>query len=1203
MDDLCTLLTCNYLPVVHLIVEVFLERFDLILQHSINKNHHKILEFYRSLIIDVIGNLICKSAKVLKESRSEQSNFAVEKCFDVNEQDHFYKLKNQQIQFCSLSSGQSKLKSPLQAFEKSADEDQLKLEESKQLLLNWLCSRDAEIKELSRSAYCYWLDQWCSQRNNCKGDGFRFWESLRKDPTFHNPHAENLVPTQNVEMIVRRVMRESSYYTNFSSRVNRILISLLREGKNAEKVKVLKVLNEILSIDPELPYPIFLQKIEHSLLLDPENANMRSAAIEIFSKIALQKFQENEKSQDFQKYFGILCGRSFDTSIRVRQAIIAFLKQIAFSSRFCLNKPPEEQMEKLIGFQIQTVQETCSMSFGEIEGYNSMEKTFDVRYGSDDCSKSIDASEIVYHLIPGSNETMDLLVYHSNLLVQCCDKVSEILQRQEDDCIRESCISFFMDLWFVNVSDRPIQWCLEEILYLMCYEGDQREDNNSTCLETILPNLLKNEKLQGIGRIYVELMFSRIKNIQKNSLHTDGEEKPNTFCQSNSRMVMSCIKMMIPWAKVFTPCFEVHLMDLVHLFGFADNEREKTSVIINLLDLVIVLSSNLHYLPAEFEAFILQSYSCGSLKLSDPKRWKNVDDLKKAVKCLCCVIKCNKTQGSIDFLLKSIKQYLAFLQRYISNPKQEENSWVARALILCGSIVRYSSICKFETVSVESLRQARDELYCICISRFSNHSDESIKRCALNCIGSVCLNDPSKLLQNACMKLMTKNLSIESKPAYQIQVLKNFIDLFEAEEHELANSLNKYGLLQYPSEAPHLIRISDTSTTVMHKFHSMILDLSLSSQFGVRFEAVKLIGVILRRGLTASYICLPFLLAQQAKSDKASSLSLKLLNSIHEKDSAHFTAHMFWDGICKSFQLCESIEDISSDAFCSAFKIVTSSGKDNSCKFVRQLLNVLISKFDVSSESIEDNLVSAAKSHSFKLFLAEIIAKIPYLTLDGPLYLLSLTHQSITSLSGQCLSIMKSVPAYHSENHDDVLRAKFECASAALLAELHIYVQSMYGIKHERLRKFLESACIDKSPIKAELKSDKSFKSHMLFQEKKDSYSQDIERLDELLRLIFCHDQQRGTEKSPDDENDGCKARPQEVMETSVLKREVGSKKQQQDNVYEKGMRVELLFTDGVWYPGTVTKASEQKVFVKFDDGDRYKVMLPCEEFRRITAD
>mmetsp|Transcript_62820 Transcript_62820/g.148008 ORF Transcript_62820/g.148008 Transcript_62820/m.148008 type:complete len:170 (+) Transcript_62820:611-1120(+) len=53
----------------------------------------------------------------------------------------------------------------------------------------------------------------------------------------------------------------------------------------------------------------------------------------------------------------------------------------------------------------------------------------------------------------------------------------------------------------------------------------------------------------------------------------------------------------------------------------------------------------------------------------------------------------------------------------------------------------------------------------------------------------------------------------------------------------------------------------------------------------------------------------------------------------------------------------------------------------------------------------------------------------------------------------------------------------------------------------------------------------------------------------------------------------------------------------------EVGTRVEVLFGDGTWYPGTVASVPcDQWASVSFDDGDRYTVQFPDPAIRLLSA-
>jgi len=64
------------------------------------------------------------------------------------------------------------------------------------------------------------------------------------------------------------------------------------------------------------------------------------------------------------------------------------------------------------------------------------------------------------------------------------------------------------------------------------------------------------------------------------------------------------------------------------------------------------------------------------------------------------------------------------------------------------------------------------------------------------------------------------------------------------------------------------------------------------------------------RAFPASYLCMPYLLAQQCKVDRPAADAARVLFNIHQKDATKFTAETIWDSVEKSFRIFTSTEDL-----------------------------------------------------------------------------------------------------------------------------------------------------------------------------------------------------------------------------------------------------------------------------------------------------
>ena len=190
-----------------------------------------------------------------------------------------------------------------------------------------------------------------------------------------------------------------------------------------------------------------------------------------------------------------------------------------------------------------------------------------------------------------------------------------------------------------------------------------------------------------------------------------------------------------------------------------------------------------------------------------------------------------------------------------------------------------------------------------------------------------------------------------------------------------------------------------------------------------------------------------------------------MLEDIREKEASHFTAHALYDGIIKAFSFSDS--NVSLDAFATAFKIIAGNGNDAETRAVRQLSKRLFSRFEHLSR--DDGLKG-----SVQCYLANIIARLPFVTLDGPLTSVSCCRELMTSLMENshkalqdiCYGNLKEIDTY-SDGQIMLLRA--ECRTATLLAQLSGFLIKKYKIKSDRIKKFCsDPSVLERTQIRRE---------------------------------------------------------------------------------------------------------------------------------------
>ena len=367
------------------------------------------------------------------------------------------------------------------------------------------------------------------------------------------------------------------------------------------------------------------------------------------------------------------------------------------------------------------------------------------------------------------------------------------------------------------------------------------------------------------------------------------------------------------------------------------------------------------------------------------------------------------------------------------------------------------------------------------VAHFPNNARESIRRATLHALGSTFVRDPQLMLNRTVVKLMKDCLAPEKPNGSQLQVLKNLTDHFVQEEAEIV-ALTAAASQQ---DAP-VVLVSDTSTSLIQQFHALILESSLSAAPKIRDQAVQLMRVILHRGLTASYLLIPYLLAQQCKTDATASEALRILGVIHQKEPSRLTTQAMWDGVEKAFRMCQPASqpagpsDLPVEAFVGAFRLIATNDKEKASKSVRSFLAMAMRSFD----QLEHETGSKKESTlGFKLFVARVLAQLPYHSLDSVQMLIKMIQDRTTALGGSCMEGLGRFLAASQEALGDrpggtgLARWILEAQCLSVLVQLDAFLQHVYCIKPERLRKFLaDPKTLDKTPVKDSLTDRPAFR-------------------------------------------------------------------------------------------------------------------------------
>ena len=655
---------------------------------------------------------------------------------------------------------------------------------------------------------------------------------------------------------------------------------------------------------------------------------------------------------------------------------------------------------------------------------------------------------------PSSN-TPSRLSTRLDLFVMC--QLLSLLHAEEESIVRLTC-SALEDLWFTSPNLHAANSCLEEIVAAVNFDEPIR---NGVLLERLLGQLPTNAEAR--ARVYVDGIFCKLSSILNISyVASPVAAKPSTFndFDTRARKLLPVLYALKPFVKKLPHLVFPHLSKILPVLSTMDISKHHLVVLRLLLDILCdvvghqksIIAANVNHLtlqvaqlesqrqqkagknnidaldarlvdikqqlascrdpglPAHFEAELVKSFMQGALKLSDHTRWTSFEEIGRATQAFCTIVDCNRTASSVAHLLKVFVHYVAVLKSYIDRPTQERAGWIPRTLVVAGCVVRFfdlASVKPADLVAADAglatqALEAKQSFFVYCLAHFANNNQDRIKCSALHALGSMFVREPSLMLNKVAVRLMRKCLGRNEPQTHQLQVLNNLHEHFVAEEADLIARTSDESLHSGSVEL-----VSDTSTCIMHAFHQLILEASLSPVQKVREQAVLLIKIILHRGLTASYRCMPFLLAQQCKADLIADKALRILEGIHQREASQFTPDVLWEGIEKGFGMCTSAKDLPLEAFASAFRLLASNEKERANKMVRRFLVLAMKPFEQiehndAAAGVEDNGRKEG-SLEFKHFVAKLLAQLPFQSMDSVLMLIKMVQDRATTLGGSCI--------------------------------------------------------------------------------------------------------------------------------------------------------------------------------------------------------
>ncbi|XP_074301970.1 sister chromatid cohesion protein SCC2-like isoform X1 [Silene latifolia] len=396
------------------------------------------------------------------------------------------------------------------------------------------------------------------------------------------------------------------------------------------------------------------------------------------------------------------------------------------------------------------------------------------------------------------------------------------------------------------------------------------------------------------------------------------------------------------------------------------------------------------------------------------------------IKCLCSL---NKIAGKggrlIQFLIQVFVKRLDALG--IDNKQQ-----VGRSLFCLGLLIRYgnSLLIAFDgSIDISSKLNL--------FKKYLLADDFGIKVRALQALGFVLIARPEFMLEKEVGKILEATLSSSSDTRLKLQVLQNIYDYLLEAESQLGSDTVGDNVADNSQDGssvvPEAAGAGDTNICggIVQLYWENILERCLDTNEQVRQSGLKIVEVALRQGLVHPITCVPYLIALETDPLEVNSkLAHHLLMNMNEKYPAFFESRL-GDGLQLSFNFIRSMKTNSVNLNSKLqYKVVENmKGKSEDASFVNARLGVsriykLIranrvarNKFMSSVIRKFDNPSWSATVVHFLMYCTEILALLPFMAPDEPLYLVYSINRVIQVRSGTLEASLKAFSTHFSQRN------------------------------------------------------------------------------------------------------------------------------------------------------------------------------------------
>ncbi|KAK8961903.1 hypothetical protein KSP40_PGU005225 [Platanthera guangdongensis] len=377
------------------------------------------------------------------------------------------------------------------------------------------------------------------------------------------------------------------------------------------------------------------------------------------------------------------------------------------------------------------------------------------------------------------------------------------------------------------------------------------------------------------------------------------------------------------------------------------------------------------------------------------------------IKCLCSLSRLSEKGASL------VEQLFQIFFRHLCNPNFDNKKLLERSLFCIGILLRYGN----EFMIRGSDQQPHVVRGLWLLKKYLRMEDFGLKVRALQALGYTLIAEPEYMLKEDIGKILEGSLASDVDPRIKMQAVQNLFEYLLEAENQLGIDGNTRSRTQNSEYAKTSVPVAagagDTNICggIIQLYWSLILERCVDVIDQVRESALKIVEIVLRQGLVHPMTCVPCLIALESDPlETNSKLAHLLLMNMNDKYPSFFECRL-GDGLQMSFKFIQSIaKNVTSSNARGKFDAVAIAhirqGISRIYRLIRgnrisrnKFMHSIVRKF----ESGYGNIPSV----SFLLYCTEILATLPFTSLDEPLYLIYDINRVIQLRAGALEANMK----------------------------------------------------------------------------------------------------------------------------------------------------------------------------------------------------